>query len=249
MNWNWQHPDWPRFRYSTGRLAERETLFLRQSGVVVGTVRHLPDSIMSNDPPAGMLLQGTTASSGWSVPVLNGPEQIAGIIVSTGGAKRGTIWMPVSELSTRWGVLKEQLRASLDSSRQQLLVEGGRREPQTSLGRVRTVLVNGTPAGMQPLYVTRLNQSQALARVAVAYQGKVGVGASLAEAVRQLQGPLVPGGNNGQRASTVPLSAVGRQTSVSRLYDTMRAAMRRGDWTRFGSAFDSLGILLGRPPQ
>ncbi len=44
MNWNWQHPDWPRFRYSTGRLAERETLFLRQSGVVVGTVRHLPDT-------------------------------------------------------------------------------------------------------------------------------------------------------------------------------------------------------------
>ena len=44
MNWNWQHPDWPRFRYSTGRLAERESLFLRQSGVVVGTVRHLPDT-------------------------------------------------------------------------------------------------------------------------------------------------------------------------------------------------------------
>ena len=44
MTWNWQSPDWPRFRYHPEWLAEREALFLRQSGVVVGTVRHLPDT-------------------------------------------------------------------------------------------------------------------------------------------------------------------------------------------------------------
>lgn len=43
MTWNWQHPDWPTFRFEPANLAERETAFLRQSGVVVGSVKHLPD--------------------------------------------------------------------------------------------------------------------------------------------------------------------------------------------------------------
>jgi len=43
MTWNWQDSDWPNFRFSPDRLGEREAVFLRQSGVIVGTVRHLPD--------------------------------------------------------------------------------------------------------------------------------------------------------------------------------------------------------------
>jgi Fic family protein len=43
MRWNWQDPDWPRFRFRPSLLADREGLFLRQSGVVVGTVRHVPN--------------------------------------------------------------------------------------------------------------------------------------------------------------------------------------------------------------
>src|SRR3990167_297510 len=43
MKWSWQHTDWPDFHYQPGQLAEREAAFLRQSGVVVGTVKHLPD--------------------------------------------------------------------------------------------------------------------------------------------------------------------------------------------------------------
>jgi Fic family protein len=43
MRWNWRDPNWPNFRFRPAPLAEREGLFLRQSGVVVGTVRHVPD--------------------------------------------------------------------------------------------------------------------------------------------------------------------------------------------------------------
>lgn len=43
MRWNWQDPDWPNFRFRQTLLADRERLFVRQSGVVVGTVRHVPD--------------------------------------------------------------------------------------------------------------------------------------------------------------------------------------------------------------
>jgi Fic family protein len=43
MRWNWQHPDWPNFRYRQASLLEREATFLRQGGIVVGTIRHVPD--------------------------------------------------------------------------------------------------------------------------------------------------------------------------------------------------------------
>ena len=209
--------------------------------------RHLPDSIVGVEQP-GILVDGKSQAAGWSTPLLNGPEQIAGISVAVGGAQRGTRWMPVNKLDARWGVMTEQLRNALDSSRQQL-AEVGRREPQTALGRVRIALVNGAPVAMQPLYVTRVNQAQTLARVAIVYEGKVAVGASTQDAVRQLDPSGVGLPNNGAGASSVPFSAAARQSTVNRLYDAMRAAMRRGDWTRFGTAFDSLGVMLGRPPQ
>ena len=211
-------------------------------------VRHLPDSVFGTDNPPGILLEGRQQATGWTIPVLNGPEQIAGIIVSAGGAQRGTRWMPVNKVDARWGTITEALRTALDSSRQQL-VDGGRREPQTALGRVRSLLVNGAPVAMQPLYVTRLNQAQAIARVAVYYDGNVAVGPTAFEAVRQLLGPAAGANSNAPGSSNVPYSAAARQATVNRLYDTMRAAMRRGDWARFGTAFDSLGLLLGRPPQ
>jgi len=36
---------------------------------------------------------------------------------------------------------------------------------------------------------------------------------------------------------------------ATRLYEAMRDAMRRGDWTAFGEAYDALGALLGRAPR
>jgi hypothetical protein len=36
---------------------------------------------------------------------------------------------------------------------------------------------------------------------------------------------------------------------IDALYDTMQAALRRGDLTGFGVAFGALGRLLGRPPD
>lgn len=43
MTWNWQQPEWPHFSFRTDQLTAREGAFLRQSGVVVGTVKHLPE--------------------------------------------------------------------------------------------------------------------------------------------------------------------------------------------------------------
>jgi Fic family protein len=41
MMWNWQQPDWPNFSWNPLRLARAEQHFLREGGVLTGTVKHL----------------------------------------------------------------------------------------------------------------------------------------------------------------------------------------------------------------
>lgn len=41
MRWNWQQPDWPKFRFDAARLHAAEAQFLKGAGVVVGTLHHL----------------------------------------------------------------------------------------------------------------------------------------------------------------------------------------------------------------
>jgi len=43
MKWNWQQPDWPNFQWDGTGLAALEARFLQQSGVLIGSVRHLGD--------------------------------------------------------------------------------------------------------------------------------------------------------------------------------------------------------------
>ena len=41
MKWNWQKTQWPNFAYKKAALAEREASFLRQSGIFLGTLKHI----------------------------------------------------------------------------------------------------------------------------------------------------------------------------------------------------------------
>ena len=43
MKWNWQQPDWPKFRWESVPLAALEGQFLQQSGILIGSVKHLTD--------------------------------------------------------------------------------------------------------------------------------------------------------------------------------------------------------------
>ncbi|HYW30128.1 MAG TPA: hypothetical protein VE869_01395, partial [Gemmatimonas sp.] len=89
-------------------------------------------------------------------------------------------------------------------------------------------------------------RSSSISRVAVLDGERVSVGATLADALTSLGvSPATP--PPAASSPLVPLEP--REASVARLYDLMRQSMRRGDWSRFGTAFDSLGQILGRPPQ
>jgi len=41
MKWNWQQNEWPDFRYDSSALSEFESRFLRQSGMLQGTLKHI----------------------------------------------------------------------------------------------------------------------------------------------------------------------------------------------------------------
>lgn len=56
--WNWQQEDWPNFRYDGSQLANAEACFLRQSGLLTGTARHLSD-----DDKAAFTVDGLCAEA------------------------------------------------------------------------------------------------------------------------------------------------------------------------------------------
>ncbi len=43
MRWNWQQSDWPNFRFDAKSLALLESRFLKQGGVVIGSLQHLAE--------------------------------------------------------------------------------------------------------------------------------------------------------------------------------------------------------------
>lgn len=58
MKWNWQQPDWPEFRWDSTSLAVLEGQFLQQSGVLIGSVKHLTD-----DDRAGLAIDIMTGEA------------------------------------------------------------------------------------------------------------------------------------------------------------------------------------------
>lgn len=62
MQWNWQLPDWPRFSWSSARLAKAEEQFLLGGGVILGAVRHLDDGSRESLTVESMSEEAVTSS-------------------------------------------------------------------------------------------------------------------------------------------------------------------------------------------
>jgi Fic family protein len=43
MSWDWEKLDWPSFTWNPARLEKAEQQFLLGGGILVGTVKHLPE--------------------------------------------------------------------------------------------------------------------------------------------------------------------------------------------------------------
>jgi Fic family protein len=62
MSWNWQKSDWPNFVWDGGLLEKTEQQFLLGGGVLVGTVKHLPEEDRERLTVEAMSTEAVTTS-------------------------------------------------------------------------------------------------------------------------------------------------------------------------------------------
>jgi hypothetical protein len=232
---------------SESALAQLRTFARYGSRLEGEVVRHLPDSALAGGIPAPVMLdQAGTPQLSWSVALLDESDVIAGVATVTGGAEQVTWWSPSAAPSIRWPVALERLRA-YDDSVQGQAADSSRRELRVRRGRVASISTSRGVLLVQPVQITRADGRVIVSRVAITDGTAVGVGGTLAAALTAL-GETVVG--------SMPVGTADRPEDVERIegdaarwYERMRQAMKQGNWSAFGAAFDSLGRVLGRPPQ
>ncbi|MFN4772425.1 MAG: UPF0182 family protein [Gemmatimonas sp.] len=241
--------------------------FARYGSRLEGPVlRHLPDSAFINGPAAPVMLEqegGAVAS--WSVPLLDAREAVAGVVTVTGGAVPTTYWW-TSSPAVPWPATLARMAAAVDSLRAHARADSGGAPGPTpatvprgsaraeSAGPVSRALLSRPEAMVTSrgvLYVQAAQGAGADGRLsmgaAVVSDGEqIGVGPTLADALASLGETVERPRHGGRTAMGVSTPETG---APSRWYDAMRQAMKQGDWSAFGAAFDSLGRALGRPPQ
>lgn len=228
-----------------GSIAQIRTFAKYGSRMEGNVARHLPDSVTFHDAPVHLVGSDVGTASAWSVPLLDGADLLDGVATSVGGRFRRTYWDSTTVPRARWGVLVERLRASLDTARANV-PEGSRREPRMRIGHVSAVPSANGAILVQSLFWNRVDGAPIISRVAVLDGAQLALGGSIAEATASLRGlPTAVRPAN----DWLPVVGAAREERITRLYDVMRDAMKRGEWTRFGAAFDSLGLVMGRPPR
>ncbi len=228
-----------------GATAQMRT-FARYGSRLVGAVaRHLPDSIAPTATPPHLVRDGLRTIPAWSVPLLDGSDHVDGIITAVGGRYRTTVWDSTTAPRARWGALSERLRAALDSVRAGL-PEGTRRDPRTRIGRGQMISSVEGPMLVQSLFWNRSDGAPMISLVGVLVGSRLALGSTLGDAVAALRG-VTPSARS--RPDALPVTGAARDEQIAHFYAVMRDAMRRGEWTRFGAAFDSLGLVVGKTPR
>lgn len=228
-----------------GATAQIRTFARYGSRLEGAVVRHLPDSALVGGAPAPV---ATPTVIAWSVPLLDAGDELDGMISVVGGATRATWWANASTPSSRWRALLDRLAGALDSARA-AVPDGARRDNRLRLARPDVILTTRGILVVQPVLWSRGDGSLVVARVGVTDGQRVGVGATLAQALAGIGETTQTEGGDRVTGAPVTLLTPSPEDHALRLYDAMRQALRRGDWVAFGTAFDSLGRVLGRTPQ
>jgi hypothetical protein len=235
--------------------------FARYGSRAEGSVlRHLPDSALISGPPAPVMLElGAHTLPAWSVPLLDDHDTVAGVATVTGGLLRTSYWTPAPPSPLPWSGMLGQLRSALDRPAAGGTGDDGnivatdtslrpdeRPTSRVRLGRPEMVVTSRGLLLLQAERITRADGRLAFGQVAITDGRQVGVGPTVAAALTSLGETLLPA-PGGPTAAADPDAGGGE--GAGRWYDAMRQAMKQGNWSAFGAAFDSLGRALGRPPQ
>ncbi|GAC1647903.1 MAG: hypothetical protein NVS4B3_02650 [Gemmatimonadaceae bacterium] len=190
------------------------------------------DSAMVRSTAAPFVMRrGAESVLAVAVPLLDEVERMVGVVVATGGARPTTTWVPLLGPAPRWPVALELLRLPTDTT-SGLRLDGG-----LTRGPVRAVPLRGRALLLQSAYIHHGSAAPTLARVAIMLGDTVRAGHTLAEVARGT-GEVPPRQGSGEDTL--------RERAVT-IYTSMRAALRRGDWSSFGTGFEQLGALLGVP--
>lgn len=184
------------------------------------------DSALATTTPIFALPHGNATAIG--LVLLDASDRVRGMVIGVGGADRRTLWYETPRLGLKWSSVLDRLH-NLDSAS-----SGSARDATTARGPIRGIPLAGTLALAQPVYSWRAQGPPTLSRVGFLVDDSVRVASSLVQLAGTLPA-VVP--------SSVPLAGDLRVRAAA-LYGRMREALRRGDWTAFGQAFDELGKLL-----
>jgi uncharacterized membrane protein (UPF0182 family) len=205
--------------------------------------RFVPDSLPGLEPFP--VWQEPDGAISWSLPLIDGTDQLVGTFVARGGVDRRPRWRALDEPRPRWSALTSRLGTVFDS----VTAVAGERDGPLSAGTLRTMIVAGRPWLARPAFSSE-GGAPRLVALAIATD-------TAALAVRspdRLPGASALGTATPRRPDTsddvsnAPLDDRARTREARRLYEAAREAMQRGDWLRFGATMDSLGRSLGRVP-
>jgi uncharacterized membrane protein (UPF0182 family) len=187
------------------------------------------DADLAEGGPTFFAPAGENGALAWSLGLADASDRILGTLVARGGESPRTEWHP-STPTLRWSEVRETLQHSADSAGL------GHQRRYARRGRIQLIPVPSGTAYVQSFYEWPPDSPPSVAGVVVIMQkGGIKTGASLSEAL----------------GVTRPLAATGTaslRARVAALYDTMSAAMRRGDWRGYGEAYSQLGRLLRSSP-
>jgi uncharacterized membrane protein (UPF0182 family) len=181
------------------------------------------------DDPTPIAFPGARGTA-ITIPLIDDGDRIRGVLIGVGGGTSEVAWYPIAAPGPRWTAVLDRLR-SVDSAG-----PAGREAPIVH-GQVRAVPVRGGVAFFEPSYRWRSPNAPALERVALVVGDTTG----------SFRPPLgVAAATTGAAPSSArPAPSAGSNASLVTLYQTMRDALRRGDFAAFGRAFDALGKALG----
>ena len=196
---------------------------------------HLPagqgDSLYNPVDPAPWLNRETNSVS-IAIPLLDPTEDLRGVVVAPGGADFRLRWIRDNDGGFRWSRLAIELQATADS------FKAAARATRPLAGALRILPTREGFVAVQTQYVVR---PDGVPQVLVATLGRTGgtsTGRTLMDAAG-LPNPIVPDS---------PVTPEEFRRRVNVLYESMREAMRRGDWAGIGAAYEALGRLLRSPP-
>lgn len=199
------------------------------------TRAHLPetlgDTLYSPVDPAPWLDRQTGAVA-IAIPLLDPRDEIRGILIAPGGVSFRLRWLRAPPGSPRWSRLAMDLQAAVDSFRT------GDRSIRPFAGPLRVLLTSDGLVAVQTHYVQRPDGAPQVLVTGISSAAETRVGRTFMDAAG-LPHPV---------EAVSPLTEAEFRRRVGLLYESMREAMRRGDWIGIGAAYEALGRLLRSPP-